>query len=167
MTTDTTTAGATAVGVGRAPRAGHVHGWHAHPAVRTKDQLTLGERAADRMRNGMGSWGFVFGALTFLALWMVYNGISSGSAYDKYPFILLNLLLSCLAAMQGAILLIAAKRSDQVASELAEHDYETDCRAEQLIETLTRNLAELHEEHRQMRAQLVAITRLLDRPSAG
>jgi uncharacterized membrane protein len=105
---------------------------------------------------------FVFGALAFLALWMVYNGISGGSAYDKYPFILLNLVLSCLAAMQGAILLIAAKRSDQVASALAEHDYETVCRAEQLIETLTRNLAELHEEHRAMRAQLVAVTRLLD-----
>jgi uncharacterized membrane protein len=166
MTTDTTTAGAPAAG-DRARRAGHIHGWHAHPAVRTKDQLTVGERAADRMRNGMGSWAFVFGALTFLALWMVYNGLSRGGAYDKYPFILLNLVLSCLAAMQGAILLIAAKRSDQVASELAEHDYETDCRAEQQIETLTRNLAELHEEHREMRAQLVAIVRLLDTPRTG
>ena len=75
------------------------------------------------MRNGMGSSAFVFGALAFLALWMVYNGISGGSAYDKYPFILLNLVLSC--------------------------------------------LAELHEEHRAMRAQLVAVARLLDTPSAG
>jgi len=75
----------------------------------------------------MGSWPFVFGALAFLALWMAGN---TNRGFDKYPFILLNLLLSCLAAMQGAILLIAAKRSDQVASELAEHDYETDCRAE-------------------------------------
>ena len=167
MTTETTTVAAPAAGIDRAHRTGHRHGWHAHPAVRTKDQLTLGERAADRMRNGMGSWAFVFAALAFLALWMVYNGLSGGSAYDKYPFILLNLVLSCLAAMQGAILLIAAKRSDQVASELAEHDYETDSRAEQLIETLTRNLAELHEEHRAMRAQLVAVTRLLEPPSGG
>jgi len=167
MTTDTTAAVVPAAGIDRGRRTAHRHGWHAHPAVRTKDQLTLGERVVDRMRNGMGSWAFVFGALAFLALWMVYNGISGGSAYDKYPFILLNLVLSCLAAMQGAILLIAAKRSDQVASELAEHDYETDCRAEQLIETLTRNLAELHEEHRAMRAQLVAVTRLLETPSAG
>jgi uncharacterized membrane protein len=167
MTTETTAAAAPSAGIDPARRAAHPHGWHAHPAVRTKDQLTLGERAADHMRNGMGSWAFVFGALAFLALWMVYNGISGGSAYDKYPFILLNLVLSCLAAMQGAILLIAAKRSDQVASELAEHDYETDCRAEQLIETLSRNLTELHEEHRQVRAQLVAITRLLDTPTTG
>jgi uncharacterized membrane protein len=167
MTTDTTTAGPAAAGVDRARPTGHRHAWRAHPGVRTRSQLTLGERAADHMRNGMGSWAFVFAALVFLALWMVYNGLIGGSAYDKYPFILLNLVLSCLAAMQGAILLIAAKRSDQVASELAEHDYETDCRAEQLIETLTRNLAALHEEHRETRAQLVAITKLLDKPSAG
>ena len=48
-------------------------GWHHHPAVRTGEQLTLGERAADRMRNGMGSRGFVFGAMVFLAGWMIGN----------------------------------------------------------------------------------------------
>jgi uncharacterized membrane protein len=113
------------------------------------------------MRNNMGSWGFVFGAIAFLAIWMLYNGVRSGGAFDKYPFILLNLVLSCLAAMQGAILLIAAKRSDQVAAELAQHDYETDSRAEQLIEMLSTNLESLREEHRQMRAQLIAVTDLL------
>jgi uncharacterized membrane protein len=69
--------------------------------------------------------------------------------------------------MQGASLLIAAKRSDQIASELAEHDYETDCRAEQLIETLTQNLTALREDHRQMRAHLVTVTGLLDSRPAG
>ena len=83
--------------------------WQRHPAVRSGDQLTLGERAADRMRNGMGSWWFVFGALLFLAGWMLGN---RRSGFDPYPFILLNLILSCVAALQGAILLIAAKRSD-------------------------------------------------------
>jgi uncharacterized membrane protein len=95
--------------------------WRHHPHVRSDSDLTVGERAADRMRNGMGSWAFVFGALGFLAVWMVAN--VAGLAFDRYPFILLNLVLSCLAAMQGAILLIAAKRADQVASELAQHDY--------------------------------------------
>ena len=91
-----------------------VHGWHAHPSVRSQSELTRGERAADKMRNGMGSWGFVFAALAFLAVWMVFNALRGHAAFDAYPFILLNLVLSCLAAMQGAILLIAAKRSDQV-----------------------------------------------------
>jgi len=92
--------------------------WHHHPGVRSGDRLTAGERAADAMRNGMGSWPFVFSALGFLAIWMMYNG---RHGFDPYPFILLNLLLSCLAAMQGAILLIAAKRADTISSELAKH----------------------------------------------
>ena len=90
--------------------------WHRHPAIRSGDTLTRGERAADKLRNGMGSWGFVFGAMIFLAGWMIGN---RNVGFDKYPFILLNLILSCLAAMQGAILLIAAKREDQISSDLA------------------------------------------------
>ena len=89
-----------------------------HPGVRQAAQLTLGERAADRLRNGMGSWSFVVTALVFLAGWMIGNG---GDGFDPYPFILLNLILSCLAAMQGAILLIAARRADQISAELAAH----------------------------------------------
>ena len=139
-----------------------IHSWHAHPTVRSHDQLTLGERSADRLRNGMGSWPFVFIALGFLAVWMIYGGITGHSAFDPYPFILLNLVLSCLAAMQGAILLIAAKRSDQVASELAQHDFETDRQAEQLIEALIEKLGILHEEHRDMRAQFDALLAKVD-----
>ncbi|MCZ2812063.1 MULTISPECIES: DUF1003 domain-containing protein [unclassified Modestobacter] len=101
-----------------------------HPALRAGDELTLGERAADRLRNGMGSWGFVFAALLFLAGWMIGNGTTG---FDPYPFILLNLLLSCLAAMQGAILLIAAKRADQIAGDLAAHDFAADQDSEELI----------------------------------
>jgi uncharacterized membrane protein len=114
--------------------------WHRHPAVRPADQLTSGERAADYMRNGMGSWAFVFAALGFLAVWIAVNVlvVSAGHhTFDAYPFILLNLLLSCLAAMQGAILLIAAKRADQVTSELAAHDYAVNRRTEKLIEENT------------------------------
>lgn len=111
--------------------------WRRHPGVRSGPQLTLGERSADRMRNGMGSWAFVFGASIFLAGWMLGN---RDIGFDPYPFILLNLILSCLAAMQGAILLIAARRSDQISAELATHDYETNVMAAETIariETLT------------------------------
>ena len=76
--------------------------WRVHPAVREDDALTIGERAADRLRNGMGSWFFVFTALIFLGVWMLWN---RNTGFDPYPFILLNLVLSCIAAMQGAILL--------------------------------------------------------------
>lgn len=115
--------------------------WHHHPGVRSQEQLTFGERAADRLRNGMGSWGFVFGALLFLAGWMAGN---RGSGFDPYPFILLNLMLSCLAAMQGAILLIAARRSDQISAELANHDYQTNLDAAEMIKALQATTAEIH-----------------------
>ena len=125
--------------------------WHRHPGVRTGAQLTLGERSADRMRNGMGSWAFVFAALTFLALWMLFN---RNTGFDPYPFILLNLVLSCLAALQGAILLIAAKRSDQISSELAQHDYETVCQSQELLTALQKDFGELTRQHAAQSEQL-------------
>jgi uncharacterized membrane protein len=130
-------------------------GWR-HPGVRSDDQLTRGERAADKMRNSMGSWNFVFGALAFLAVWMGINIVivrSGSKAFDPYPFILLNLVLSCVAALQGAILLIAAKRSDQVSSELAQHDYEADLASHDLLKTLNTNFVAMTEQHEAMRIQ--------------
>jgi uncharacterized membrane protein len=114
--------------------------WHRHPAVRKHEDLTLGERAADHVRSGMGSWTFVFAAVASLSVWIIINVLVTRAghhAFDAYPFILLNLVLSCLAALQGAILLIAAKRTDQISSELAAHDYEVNVRAERLIEENT------------------------------
>jgi uncharacterized membrane protein len=64
----------------------------------------------------MGSWTFVCAALALLAGWMVGNG---SSGFHRFPFILLNRILSSLAAMQGAILLIAARRTDQISAEMA------------------------------------------------
>ncbi|MFM1787381.1 MAG: hypothetical protein RL228_1331 [Actinomycetota bacterium] len=97
--------------------------WRKHPGVRSGEKLSVGERAADAMRNGMGSWPFVFSAIAFLFAWIWGNG---DTGFDPFPFILLNLILSCIAALQGAILLIAAKREDQISSELAEHTYQID-----------------------------------------
>lgn len=132
--------------------------WTMHPGVRADGELSLGERAADRMRNSMGSWGFVFAALGFLAVWMGYNG---HSGFDPYPFILLNLLLSCLAAMQGAILLIAAKRSDQISSELAQHDYEADVASRELLTTMQADFAVLTSQHAEQGRQLTEVLTLL------
>jgi len=67
------------------------------------------------------------------------------NGFDKYPFILLNLILSCLAAMQGAILLIAAKREDQISSDLAHHDYETNIESERIIKEIHALTSEIHE----------------------
>jgi uncharacterized membrane protein len=117
--------------------------WRRHPGVRSGSQLTLGERSADRLRGIMGSWGFVFVALFFLAGWMIGN---RGRGFDPYPFILLNLILSCLAALQGAILLIAARRADQISAELAMHDYQTNVDADLIIKEVHRLTTEIHSQ---------------------
>lgn len=115
--------------------------WRKHPHVRSGESLTFGERAADIMRNGMGSWPFVFISLGFLGLWMNYNRMDG---FDPYPFILLNLVLSCLAAMQGAILLIAAKRADQISSELAVHTFQVDQESLELTKKIASLTVEVH-----------------------
>lgn len=133
--------------------------WHFHPTVRHGNQLTMGERAADRVRNGMGSWPFVFTFLGIMAVWGVLNSVfylggSNGRhGFDPYPYILLNLMLSMIAGLQGAILLIAAKRADQISSEVSKHTLEntqgiTDLlqRNTDLTEAVNRLTAEVHDK---------------------
>ena len=122
--------------------------WQQHPATEqfAPAKLTFGQRAADRLRNGMGSWTFIFASLALLSLWMVLN--FSGT-FDPFPYILLNLVLSCVAALQGAILLIAARREDQINSALAVHTYEIDKESFELtrqIHELTVRIDKLTQE---------------------
>ena len=124
--------------------------WHA----KQRGELTVGERAADRMRNFMGSWRFVGGFVIFMVVWAAVNSVAKG--WDPYPFILLNLFLSMLAGLQGAILLIAAKRQDAIAAALAQHDYDTNLAAKRDIEELMRINAGQWEMMQEMHAILVA-----------
>jgi uncharacterized membrane protein len=107
--------------------------WH----EKHKASLSTGQRAADIMRNGMGSWPFVASFIGFLLIWAAINTVAlAANAWDPYPYILLNLLLSMLAGLQGAILLIAAKRQDAIAAAMAQHDYDTNIEAKKEIELL-------------------------------
>jgi uncharacterized membrane protein len=129
-----------------------IRNWHtAH-----RESLTRGQRAADVMRNSMGSWTFVGGFVLFMAVWAFVNSTLPRGAWDPYPFILLNLFLSMLAGLQGAILLIAAKRQDAIAAALAQHDYDTNIAAKADIEAL------LEINNRQIR-MLRELQVLLDR----
>ena len=116
--------------------------WDFHPAVRSGDDRTLGEKAADAMRHGMGSWPFVFSFLGFMTMWMSYNG-SSHKPFDPFPYILLNLLLSTLAGLQGAILLIAAKRADRISAALAEYHLEVSKHANKELADLKKLLNDM------------------------
>lgn len=105
----------------------------------------------------MGSWAFVGLFVVFMAAWAAINTSLSGrQAWDPYPFILLNLFLSMLAGLQGAILLIAAKRQDAIAAAMAQHDYETDVLAKSEIDRLMAVNNEQLKILEELRALLVA-----------
>ncbi len=130
--------------------------WRKHPGVRSGDDLSRGERAADRMRNVMGSWPFVFGFFVVMILWAAVNTlllerVIHHKAFDPYPYILLNLFLSMLAGVQAAALLIAAKRADAISSEIALH-----------TEHNTDDMKTLIQENTDLTHQVKANTDLLD-----
>lgn len=105
-----------------------VHGGH----------RTFGQKAADGLTKWAGSWAFILTLFGFLILWMIFNGYfliqySLGNAFDPYPFILLNLILSCLAAIQAPIILMSQNRQAQRDRVKAEYDYRINKRAEEEI----------------------------------
>ncbi|MGO4454867.1 DUF1003 domain-containing protein [Arthrobacter sp. RAF14] len=125
--------------------------WH----DKHRASLTPGERAADFMRNGMGSWPFVVGFLVFMMTWAAVNSwVLASTAWDPYPYILLNLFLSMLAGLQGAILLIAAKRQDAIAAAMAQHDFDTNVEAKLEIEQLMR----INQEQLEILQQLQSLS---------
>jgi uncharacterized membrane protein len=115
--------------------------WEGHPGVRTGDQLTVGERAADRLKATFGSWTFLMLLNGFIVVWISVN-LLIPRPFDPYPFILLNLGLSWLAAQQGGALQIAANRGDRISSEVALH---TQANSDALIDMNRQQLAILQE----------------------
>ena len=115
------------------------HLWRKHPAVRSGDQLSLGERAADVLKKWFGTWTALFSVFGWLALWMTYQtAIKHNHGFDPYPWLLLNIILSCIAAVQGIILQISANRGDRINAEVALHTQRnTDALREQAGEILT------------------------------
>ena len=90
----------------------------------------VGERAADRLAAVAGSWTFIFAFVGVVALWVAINTIAWIDRWDAYPFILLNLLLSILAAIQAPVIMMSQNRQADRDREAAEHDYLVNLRAE-------------------------------------
>ena len=118
------------------------------PNILFAERLTMGERLADRVASVGGSWGFIIAFGLFLAAWAIVNMLLLGArAFDPFPFIFLNLMLSMLAALQAPIIMMSQNR--QAAKDRLEVrlDYETNLRAEAQIEGL-------HEKIELLQAQI-------------
>ena len=101
-----------------------------------KGKYTLGQRAADAIAKFAGSWAFIFSFSGVLILWMVVNTLLAAKAFDPYPFILLNLVLSCVAAIQAPLIMMSQNRQEEKDRRRAENDYKVDLKTEIMIEDL-------------------------------
>ena len=101
-----------------------------------KEKYTLGQRAADTIAKFAGSWAFIFSFAGVLVLWMVVNAILATKAFDPYPFILLNLVLSCVAAIQAPLIMMSQNRQEEKDRHRAENDYKVNLKTEIMIEDL-------------------------------
>lgn len=90
---------------------------------------TFGQRLSDHIATFGGSWSFLISFGVFMAIWMLINS-SRREAFDPYPFILLNLVLSCLAAVQAPVIMMSQNRKEQRDRLRAEHDYQVNLKAE-------------------------------------
>ncbi|MES2676707.1 MAG: DUF1003 domain-containing protein [Pseudomonadota bacterium] len=102
-----------------------------------KTKVTFGQRIADNVATFGGSWRFIIGFFSFLILWIVINTIFlMQKSFDPYPFILLNLILSCLAAIQAPIIMMSQNRKEDRDRKRSEHDYKINLKAELEIRLL-------------------------------
>ena len=100
------------------------------------EKYTLGQRAADTIAKFAGSWAFIFSFTGVLLLWMVVNTILAADAFDPFPFILLNLVLSCVAAIQAPLIMMSQNRQEEKDRRRAENDYKVNLKTEIMIEDL-------------------------------
>jgi len=106
-----------------------------------ESKLTLGMRLADKIASFGGSWTFIIAFFSFILVWMAINiWILATRSFDPFPFILLNLILSCLAAIQAPIIMMSQNRKEQKDRIRGEHDYKINLKAELEIKLLSEKI---------------------------
>jgi uncharacterized membrane protein len=112
-----------------------------------KDILTQGQKISDKVARFGGSWSFILSFFIILIAWIVYNSISSNdSRFDPYPFILMNLILSCIAALQAPIIMMSQNRQEEKDRKRSENDYLINLKAELEIRALNQKIDLLLED---------------------
>jgi len=109
-------------------------------------ELTLGQRIADKVARGMGSWTFIIWQSIFVLVWMIMNVLAYFNHWDPYPFILLNLLFSTQAAYAAPVIMMAQNRQSERDRLQAQADFETNLEAKKEIEALQLQLNKIETE---------------------
>lgn len=106
---------------------------------------TIGQRTADRIARFAGSWGFIFSFTALLLFWMFGNNLMKDNAFDAYPYILLNLVLSCVAAVQAPLIMMSQNRREERDREQAENAYKVNLKSEFILEDLHKKMDRILE----------------------
>jgi uncharacterized membrane protein len=146
---------------------------HNHPPVINvnkvaNERMTLGQRVADAVATGMGSWPFIIIQSVIVVLWIASNLWLLSHPFDIYPFILLNLLFSTQAAYAAPVIMMSQNRQAEKDRLTAQNDYMTDCKGEEEIRHIMEHLdhqdeiilqivKRLEEQHMEMREQLAQL----------
>ena len=118
------------------------------------EKSTLGQRAADAVARFAGSWAFIFSFIAVMVLWMAGNVLLASRAFDAYPFILLNLVLSCIAAVQAPLIMMSQNRQEAKDRQRAENDYRVNMKNELIIDDLYRKLDRILENQQRIDQRL-------------
>ncbi|MFO3716446.1 MULTISPECIES: DUF1003 domain-containing protein [Anaerococcus] len=111
----------------------------------SKEDYSFGAKAADKIAKFAGSWTFIIIFITVLAIWMIINSKMGDKAFDPYPFILLNLVLSCVAAIQAPLIMMSQNRQEEKDRQRAEDDYIVNLKTEIIIRDIHKHLDQIEK----------------------
>ena len=125
-----------------------------------KENLTFGQRAADQIAKFGGSWTFIISFFLVLTIWIAFNVYAlHNKGFDPYPFILLNLILSCLASIQAPIIMMSQNRQEEKDRARAEWDLKINEKAEAEIREISKKLSILMTQHQGLAEKINEITK--------
>ena len=107
---------------------------------KVETKITFGQKASDAIAHFVGSWKFIITFLAVLAAWIILNIIMMQGAFDPYPFILLDLLLSCVAAIQAPLIMMSQNRQEEKDRQRSQNDYLVNLKSEIIIQDLHEKL---------------------------
>ena len=114
------------------------------------EKVSFGQKAADAVARFAGSWAFIFSFVAIMIIWMILNVILAANAFDAYPFILLNLVLSCIAAIQAPLIMMSQNRQESIDRRRAENDYKVNLKSEFVIDELYKKTEQIYETQKKI-----------------
>lgn len=133
-----------------------------NPNEEIEEKLSMGDHVADKIASFGGSWGFIFSFLFFMALWMTANLAQLWfQPFDEYPFILLNLMLSTIAALQGPVIMMSQNRAQKKDRLKADLDYQVNVKSELMLQQLHKKMDRVLDE------ELIEIKKVVEKFDNG